>query len=242
MFQDKFPRLIVNGKPESADWMAVRKTKVTNSRDNGAVSDVNSADMRCFGGSPGKATVPVAAGDTLGFVASASVMHFGPCSFYMARVPDDKDINTWEAAGNVWFKAGSLSAVETGGALSGNGATWPAYRKGLQMYPLVQFFSKLTRVPFTEKTQVSFTVPKSIPSGNYLVRVESIALHLAQNPGGAQFYISCGQVKVTDGGSGTPGPLVAFPGAYKSNDPGLLWPNSPPRTSYTAPGPAVWVG
>ncbi|KAK4447176.1 putative glycoside hydrolase [Podospora aff. communis PSN243] len=216
----KFPRLIVNGKPESADWLAVRKTKVTNSRDNGGVSDVNSADIRCFGGSPGKATVTVAAGDTLGFVASASVMHFGPCQFYMARVPDDKDINTWEATGNVWFKAGSLSAVQSGGALSGNAATWLAY----------------------QKTQVSFKVPTNIPSGNYLVRVESIALHLAQSPGGAQFYISCGQVKVTGGGTGTPGPLVAFPGAYKANDPGLIWRNSPPQTSYTAPGPEVWVG
>ncbi len=38
----KFPRLILNSTPESADWLAVRKTKVTNSRDNGAVSDVNS--------------------------------------------------------------------------------------------------------------------------------------------------------------------------------------------------------
>jgi hypothetical protein len=93
-----------------------------------------------------------------------------------------------------------------------------------------------------DKTQVSFTVPKNLPSGEYLVRVESIALHLAQNPGGAQFYISCAQVTVTGGGNGTPGPLVAFPGAYKANDPGLIWPNSPARTSYTAPGPAVWEG
>ncbi len=94
----------------------------------------------------------------------------------------------------------------------------------------------------TDKTQVSFTVPKKVPSGNYLVRVESIALHLAQNVGGAQFYISCGQITITGGGDGTPGPLVAFPGAYKASDPGLIWPNSPPRTSYTAPGPAVWEG
>ncbi|KAK3332575.1 glycoside hydrolase [Cercophora scortea] len=216
----KFPRLIIEGQPESADWVSVRKTKISNARDNGAVSDVSSSDMRCFQGSAGKATATIAAGDPLGFVASSGIMHFGPCQFYMARVPDDADINTWEAAGNVWFKAGSISAVQTGGPLSGNEATWPAYHK----------------------TKVSFTVPKNVPSGKYLVRVESIALHLAQNPGGAQFYISCGQVNVTSGGNGTPGPLVAFPGAYKSSDPGLIWPNSPPRTSYTAPGPAVWEG
>ena len=94
----------------------------------------------------------------------------------------------------------------------------------------------------TDKTQVTFKVSKNVPSGNYLVRVESIALHLAQNVGGAQLYISCAQINLTGGGDGVPGPLVAFPGAYKANDPGLIWPNSPPRTSYTAPGPAVWVG
>lgn len=33
---------------------------------------------------------------------------------------------------------------------------------------------------------MEFKIPKSIPSGNYLVRVESIALHQASNPGGAQ--------------------------------------------------------
>lgn len=128
---DKFPRLILNSTPESSDWLAVRKTKTTNSRDNGAVSDVNSPDMRCFGGStPGKAVATVAAGDTLGFVASSGIMHFGPCQFYMARVPEGQDVSTWDAAGNVWFKAGSISAVVKpgGGALKGDEATWPAYR------------------------------------------------------------------------------------------------------------------
>jgi len=30
----------------------------------------------------------------------------------------------------------------------------------------------------------------------------------------AQFYISCGQVNVINGGNGSPGPLVAIPGVY----------------------------
>lgn len=44
--------------------------------------------------------------------------------------------------------------------------------------------------------------------------MEAIALHVASTYGGAQFYISCGQVNVQNGGSGTPGPLVAIPGVY----------------------------
>lgn len=54
------------------------------------------------------------------------------------------------------------------------------------------------------------------------MRAEHIALHTASSAGAAQFYLSCGQVTITGGGSGKPGPLVAFPGAYKATDPGIL--------------------
>lgn len=47
--------------------------------------------------------------------------------------------------------------------------------------------------------------------------MEAIALHTASTYGGAQFYISCGQIEVTNGGSGNPGPLVAIPGVYTGN-------------------------
>lgn len=61
----------------------------------------------------------------------------------------------------------------------------------------------------------------------------------------AQFYLSCTQVTITDGGSGSPGPLVSFPGAYKSTDPGILVNLGSYQTdpsSYPPPGPAVWTG
>ena len=37
------------------------------------------------------------------------------------------------------------------------------------------------------------TIPSSIPSGNYLIRFETIALHSLP----AQFYPECAQLKVT---------------------------------------------
>jgi hypothetical protein len=80
-------------------------------------------------------------------------------------------------------------------------------------------------IPFvlqSAATTVTFKIPAGTPSGDYLFRVEHIGLHVAQSVGGAQFYISCGQITVTGGGSGTPGPLVAFPGAYSATDPGIL--------------------
>lgn len=88
--------------------------------------------------------------------------------------------------------------------------------------------------------------------------MEAIALHVAQTYGGAQFYISCGQVQVTGGGSGTPGPLVSIPGVYTGyvsfffalemilrlivwvggQEPGILINiNWPIPTNYTQPGP-----
>jgi hypothetical protein len=92
-------------------------------------------------------------------------------------------------------------------------------------------------------TTLSFRIPQATPSGDYLVRIEHIALHGASSPGGAQPYMSCGQITVTNGGNGNPGPLVSFPGAYSPTDPGLLinvyW---PVPTNYTIPGPRIWTG
>ncbi|KAK4227008.1 lytic polysaccharide monooxygenase [Podospora fimiseda] len=213
----RFSKLIVNGVQESKEWGYVRQTK--NYQSNSGVTDVNSQDMRCFQMRSGTSTASVQAGTKLGFAAESSVTHFGPVSFYMAKVPEGANINTWEASGNVWFKVGEISAPQSG-SLGSDERTWPAYNK---------------------KT-VEFTIPQNIPNGKYLVRVESIALHQAQSAGGAQIYLSCAQVEVSGGGNGTPGPLVAFPGAYNRNDQGLLWSYYPIRTSYKAPGPAVWRG
>jgi hypothetical protein len=38
----------------------------------------------------------------------------------------------------------------------------------------------------------------------------------------ASMQVSCGQVSVTGGGNGIPGPLVAIPGLYTGYEPGIL--------------------
>jgi len=86
---------------------------------------------------------------------------------------------------------------------------------------------------------LKIALPKSLPSGDYLVRPEHIGLHVEGKP---QVYTGCGQITVTGGGSGKPGPLVSFPGAYKLSDPGLAVRMGTHPTTYTAPGPAVWSG
>jgi len=86
----------------------------------------------------------------------------------------------------------------------------------------------------------SFKLPSNLASGGYLLRHEIIALHLADQPGGAEFYPSCMQIKVGGTQSGAPSPneLVKFPGAYKDNDPGILV-NAFGDAAYKFPGPAV---
>lgn len=102
-------------------------------------------------------------------------------------------------------------------------------------------YSALTLV--AGKDKVSFKTPSTLPKGEYLLRIEHIALHSASSVGGAQFYISCAQVNVEGSGTGNPGPKVAFPGAYKATDPGVqVNIYYPVPTNYAPPGPAVWLG
>lgn len=183
------------------------------------VVNVSSIDIRCnVNGSVNfaESILSVSAGSVLGFTVSPDIYHPGPLMAYMAKVPSGYTAADWTGSGNVWFKI-----YEDGPIFGTNALTWPS----------------------NGDTLVNFTIPKATPSGDYLFRVEQIGLHVAQSLGGAQFYLSCGQITVTGGGSGTPGPLVAFPGAYSATDPGILIDiYYPVPTNYTCPGPAVWTG
>lgn len=91
----------------------------------------------------------------------------------------------------------------------------------------------------------TYNIPTCIPAGEYLLRIQSLAIHnpgkvsspsciiylgiaspfyantINNNKGSTpQWYISCGQVKVEGGGSTTPSPTVSIPGAFKATDPG----------------------
>jgi hypothetical protein len=210
---------------------------------------VTSNQIRCYELSPGtgaQGTYEVAAGSTLGFTAQSSVSHPGPLQFYMAKVPEGKTAASWDGSGNVWFKI-----FEQGPNISGGQLSWPSAGKYFSLRLLsgdtymqsVNFLMSMVLTVVIGATKVTVPIPKSLPSGEYLFRVEHIALHSAGSTGGAQFYISCAQIKVTGGGSGSPTGLVAFPGAYKASDPGILINiYYPVPTSYTPPGPRPWTG
>lgn len=127
--KDRFSKLVVNGETEAKEWTSIRMTK--NYQDDHGVTDVSGADIRCFQMKAGSGVATVAAGATLGFVADQTVTHPGPVQLYMARVPDDRDINNYEAVGDVWFKVGSIGATTGGKAL-----TWSTYRTCRALCPL----------------------------------------------------------------------------------------------------------
>ncbi|KAI2464862.1 glycoside hydrolase family 61 protein [Annulohypoxylon bovei var. microspora] len=84
----------------------------------------------------------------------------------------------------------------------------------------------------------SYTIPSCVEDGEYLVRIQSLAIHNPWPSGIPQFYISCAQVKVS-GGSGSYNPAtVLIPGAFKETDPGYTVNIYSDFHSYTVPGPA----
>ncbi|KAH7351030.1 putative endo-beta-1,4-glucanase D [Rhexocercosporidium sp. MPI-PUGE-AT-0058] len=88
------------------------------------------------------------------------------------------------------------------------------------------------------KQTYDIPIPACISAGEYLVRIQSMAIH---NPYPAlpQFYVSCAQVAITGGGSKDLGPKVAIPGAFKATDPGYTANIYTNFTNYTIPGPEV---
>ena len=89
-----------------------------------------------------------------------------------------------------------------------------------------------------QRQPASLTLPEDLASGAYLLRHEIIALHLASEEGGAEFYAGCVQLKVDGDQTGTPSDdeLVSFPGAYSDEDKGILLDVS--RASNHVPQPA----
>ncbi|KAI6121285.1 glycoside hydrolase family 61 protein [Pisolithus sp. B1] len=86
------------------------------------------------------------------------------------------------------------------------------------------------------------TLPSNLEPGQYLIRHEIIALHLATELMGAEFYPSCTQVNILGNQTGTPtsSEEVTFPGGYSDTDPGIYDPtvfDTP--VQYTFPGPPV---
>ncbi|KAF9876528.1 cellulose-growth-specific protein [Colletotrichum karsti] len=210
-----FESLIVNGESTDA-YKYVRKTK----NGNGPTTAVNSTDIICNNGGidddimAATETFTVAAGDQVGFKMNEYIGHPGPLAVYLSKAPETA--KTYKGDGE-WFKVYQSSLSN----------------KTVDPMQWASFIGGGVR-------NFTFTLPKDLPAGEYLMRGEHLALHSADLYQ-AQFYMGCAQIKVTGSGAGTPGPTVKFPGAYDPRDPGILvnmyW---PPLRQYTPPGPKAW--
>ncbi|TFK18586.1 hypothetical protein FA15DRAFT_683251 [Coprinopsis marcescibilis] len=211
-----FPSLVVNGQ-NTAQWQYVRRTN--NYQTNGPVQSVSSGDFRCYNSATRATaqTYTVEAGSTVGFATNQPVSHSSTTNIYMARAPSGVNVTSWDGSGNVWFKVHEVTAITNGGSS--------------------------IRFPSAGVSSITFALPPALPSGEYLMRMENIALHSASGFGGAQFYISCAQLNVVNGGIGTPGPLVSIPGVYTGREPGIMINiYYPVPKTYEQPGPALWTG
>ncbi|CAG8975214.1 hypothetical protein HYALB_00004275 [Hymenoscyphus albidus] len=184
---------------------------------NSPVTDLTSTDLRCnVGGTSGASTqtATMKAGDTFSLTANQAIYHQGPTSFYMAKVPSGKTAASFDGSGAVWFKIQDIGPTFDS---SGNSA-----------WSLLQTYSS--------------KIPSSLPSGDYLIRIQQLAIHNPYPAGIPQFYISCAQVTVTNGGTGKPAPLVSIPGFMDGKEPGYVVNIYDNFHNYTVPGPAVWSG
>jgi len=191
-------------------------------RDNSPIDSLSSGDMFCGRGPASSSGLcEVNAGESLTVEMHAQPgdrkcsqpaiggNHYGPVMVYMAKVSDAKT-----AKSASWFKV-----AEDG--FTGSTSSWG------------------TEILNANCGKRAFTVPKSLASGNYLVRAEAIALHAgAGNP---QPYVTCFQVNVKNGGSANPSG-VSFPGAYKISDPLFTKAIYDSSFKYVSPGPAVFSG
>ncbi|KAL2256925.1 hypothetical protein VTK26DRAFT_919 [Humicola hyalothermophila] len=222
-----FQKVSVNGQDQG------QLTGLRAPNNNNPVQDVNSQDMVCGQqGHKSQTVINVNAGDRIGaywghVIGGAQFpgdpdnpiakSHKGPVMAYLAKVDDAANANL---NGLQWFKIWQ-EGFDTGSRVWGvdtliNNGGW-----------------------------VYFDMPQCIAPGNYLLRVEVLALHSAGMPGQAQFYQSCAQINVSGSGSFTPSQTVSFPGAYSANDPGILaniygatgQPDNGGQP-YTPPGPA----
>ncbi|TLD09432.1 uncharacterized protein PgNI_07727 [Pyricularia grisea] len=199
-----FQKVSVNGKDMG------QLTGIRAPSNNNPVMDVNSNSLTC--GTPGttsSAVIDVPSGARVGayyghIIGGAQIpndpdhpiaaSHKGPIQVYLAKVDNAASANPNSAD---WFKIDSV------GFDSGS--------KKWAVDTLIQ-----------NQGWHYFNLPSCVAPGQYLMRVELLALHSASRQNQFQFYSSCAQINVSGSGGFSPSQTVKFPGAYTATDRGIL--------------------
>ena len=208
--------------------------------DDGPVKDVTSTKIYCGNNNhevPIK--VPVKAGDTITFEwvfepenlhkpgNHLDPSHKGPITVYIAPFSSNGE-------GDVWTKL-----AEDG---------WTNPDNDVNFEDADDWGEWATDRLIKNDMKHDVKLPPELFPGSYLLRAEFIALHEADtvytdNPDrGAQFYPSCSQIEVTEGGNLKPPGNFDFKGGYTPTDPGIHFDRYEEFHSYPIPGPPVWSG
>ncbi|KAH8902650.1 glycoside hydrolase family 61 protein [Coniochaeta sp. PMI_546] len=177
-----------------------------NTNYNSPVTDLTSKDLRCnVGGASGSNTTTLPVKAGDPFTFTSDTAVYHQGPISLYMSKAPGKAADYDGSGG-WFKI-----YDWGPTFSGGQASWPL------------------------RTDYTYNIPKCIKDGEYLLRIQSLAIH---NPGGTpQFYVSCAQLNVT-GGTGTANPTtVSIPGAFKATDPGYTANIYNNFKSYTVPGP-----
>lgn len=163
----------------------------TNTNYNSPVTDLKSNDLRCnVGGATGGSTAVISLAAGTSVTFTADVAVYHQGPVSFYMSKASSGAVAYDGSGD-WFKIKDIGPTFSNGA-----ASWD--------------LSKTYTV----------TIPKSLPSGDYLLRIQQLAIHNPYPAGIPQFYISCAQVTVTSGGSGSPSPNVKIPGFITGTESG----------------------
>ncbi|KAJ4987650.1 Polysaccharide monooxygenase Cel61a 4 [Stagonosporopsis vannaccii] len=215
--QPSFKYVRQSTRPTKYNPIKFSSNPATDLRDG---STIDGPDARCNQGafsSAGKTEVlTVNAGDEVRakLAVGAKFQHPGPGLVYMSKAPTGS-VKAYDGSGD-WFKIYEEGVCDGGDFTS---TAWCDYNRDF----------------------IAAKIPKDTPNGEYLVRFEHIGVHRS-HVNQPEHYVSCLQVKVQGGGSGSPGPMVKFPGAYKATDPYANFSIYNGRKAFPMPGPAVWSG
>ncbi|KAL1600480.1 hypothetical protein SLS60_006866 [Paraconiothyrium brasiliense] len=189
-------------------------------------SQFNTSDIIChYNATPGALHIPTTAGSTLKLQWNEwPVSHKGPVLTYLADCAGscadvDKEKLEWVKIDEVgWLNSSRMDVVPLGG-------TWAS------------------DVLIANKASWLVKIPEKLKEGNFVLRHEIIALHVAEQVDGAQAYPQCVNLKVTSSGSGDVKKLeggVVGEKLYGIRDKGVLVDIHGNVTSYEVPGPMVW--
>ncbi|KAI8627609.1 endoglucanase II [Xylariaceae sp. FL1651] len=182
-----------------------------NSNYNSPVTDLSSTDLRCNVGATGSGTDTIAMTAGESFTFTLDTAVYHQGPISIYMSKAPSTAAAYDGSGE-WFKIKDFAPTFSGGS-----ATWDM----AQTY--------------------TYQIPKCIQNGDYLLRIQSLAIHNPWPAGIPQFYISCAQVTVT-GGTDTANPTYALiPGAFKATDPGYTVNIYNNFKNYTVPGPAPLV-